>query len=62
MLSQSVTLTSVRRKKRVTRKQSSWILTNPRQTKSFKPLILKAFKKLARLLLYLQYNKNNNAQ
>jgi len=62
MLSQSVTLPRHAGKKRVTRKQ---MLTNvhPSHSASFpKPLILWALSKLARLLLYLRYNKNKNMQ
>ncbi|CAI8944023.1 hypothetical protein EMIT0196MI5_50047 [Pseudomonas sp. IT-196MI5] len=47
-----------RGRKRVTRKQNAGFYLERKTLKIFKSLILKTFKKLAWLLLYLSHNKN----
>jgi hypothetical protein len=59
MLSQSVTLTVTSGMKRVTRKQFSCRLASHCRARSRNPLNSKVLQKLARLLLYVLYNKNN---
>ncbi|CAI8804035.1 hypothetical protein EMIT0215P_10242 [Pseudomonas serboccidentalis] len=62
MRSKVLPLCPKRGHRRVTRKQIVWFALKEKSFKKLKPLIYKAFKKLARLLLSLWHNKNKKLQ